>query len=116
MDEEGKSLIVTYNLDYYDVVINYLYPEGGSVLDSTCLSVAYGDVFSIEIPAITGYTCDTSVISGTMGESDLVYTVTYSAEKNDSGSSGGICSLTIVAFLLMTLSVAAIPVIRYVRL
>ena len=39
------------------------------------------------------------------------------SEKSDGGDDNkGICPLTIVAFLLMTLSVAAIPVIRYVRL
>lgn len=66
------------------VTIKYVYAKDGSQAAADYVQTAKpGTQFNVVSPAITGYIPDQSVVSGTLGEQDLVYTVTYAAEKFD---------------------------------
>ncbi len=66
------------------VTIKYVYAKDGSQAAPDYVQTAKpGTQFNVVSPAITGYVADYEVVSGTLGNQDLIYTVTYSAEKFD---------------------------------
>lgn len=68
----------------HTVTIKYVYAKDGSQAAADYVQTAQpGTQFNVVSPKITGYTPDYSVVSGTLGNMDLTYTVTYSADKFD---------------------------------
>ena len=66
------------------VTIKYVYAKDGSQAAPDYVQTAKpGTKFSVASPEIQGYIADQTVISGTLGDQDLVYQVTYVAEKFD---------------------------------
>lgn len=68
----------------YNVKINYIYAETGEEAATTYVEkFQTGDSFSVKSPLISGYTADTAVVSGTMGNQDLTYTVKYTQNPQE---------------------------------
>lgn len=66
------------------VTIKYIYAKDGSQAAPDYVQTAKpGTQFSVTSPKITGYIADYEVVSGTLGNQDLVYQVSYTAEKFD---------------------------------
>lgn len=67
------------------VTVDYVYDDENHTIahDPTTRTVKSGQDFSIDSPEIDGYTPDQTVISGTMHEQDLTYTVIYSKTPDE---------------------------------
>ena len=62
------------------LTINYKYADGSEAATAYSGEVNYGENYSVESPAVTGYTPDPAVVAGTMKNLDGVeVTVTYTA-------------------------------------
>ena len=68
----------TYTANTYSLTIRYT--GAPSAVPDHTRTVAYGSAYSVESPAVTGYSPDTPVISGTMPAEDLVVEVSYSVQ------------------------------------
>ncbi len=79
MGTEAVSETVTYTINSYDVAVKYVFADGSRADRTETVPVEYGKVYSVETPAVTGYTADKTVVSGTMGTEAVSETVTYTA-------------------------------------
>lgn len=61
----------------YKLTIAYVYENGSVAAESKISELVPGESYSVESPAVNGYTADNAVISGIMSEQDTVYTVVY---------------------------------------
>ncbi|MEA4923099.1 MAG: InlB B-repeat-containing protein [Eubacteriaceae bacterium] len=63
----------------HKVTVNYYY-QGTNVTAAPSVekSIAYGQAYTVDSPAVKGYTADTKTVSGTMGAEDKVVNVYYS--------------------------------------
>ena len=75
---EDVTVTAHYELNLYQLVIEYKYEDNTEAAPTRYdLFYAYGESYSIESPAITGYTPDIPVVEGVMGTSTLRVIVTY---------------------------------------
>ena len=71
---------VTYaSLAKYDLTINYVDADGNVLAEAVILSLLEGQTYSVDSPAIDGYTADTATVAGTMGTEAIVINVVYTA-------------------------------------
>ena len=77
MGTEDVTVDVTYNINSYNLTINYKYSNGTQAVPTHTESVNYNVGYSVSSPAITGYTADQAVVSGTMGTADVTVNVVY---------------------------------------
>ena len=61
------------------MTIHYVSTEGETLADDYVAELTEGDAYSVTSPVIRGYTTTQRVVSGTMGETDIVVTVIYSS-------------------------------------
>ena len=77
MPAEDVEVTVTYNVNNYNLTIHYVYADNTTAADDHTETLAFGAEYSVESPAITGYTADQTTVSGTMPAQDVEVTVTY---------------------------------------
>ena len=77
MGTENVTVDVTYTINSYILTVNYLYADGTTAAASHTESVNYNASYSVTSPAITGYTPDLAVVTGTMGTENVTVDVTY---------------------------------------
>ena len=63
----------------YDLTINYVDADGNALAEAVVLSLTEGQTYSVDSPAIDGYTADTATVAGTMGTEAIVINVVYTA-------------------------------------
>ncbi|MCQ2070033.1 MAG: hypothetical protein MJZ68_02765 [archaeon] len=63
----------------YKVTVKY--SGYSSIIEDKVIEVECGKEYSVESPVMEGYTADKLVISGTMGESDVIFEVVYSVNR-----------------------------------
>ncbi len=66
----------------YDVSVLYILEDGSSAAYLYSEAMHYGDAYSVYSPEIVGYTCDKSVVSGTVGTEDVRTVVTYTPDRH----------------------------------
>ena len=81
MNEEGKTITVTYNQIVAGLTINYIFENGSTAAPTYSHEYNSGDNYSVTAPAITGYTPNVDPVAGTMGDEPVVVTVTYIANN-----------------------------------
>ena len=81
MDAEGKEINVVYTPNQYDLTIHYQYEGGTEAHADHTAKVAYNSEYSVDSPAITGYTPNKATVSGTMGATPVDVTVTYTLNQ-----------------------------------
>ena len=69
----------TPSVTYYTLTVNYVYADGTTAAPSATRILAAGSSYSVESPAIEGYTPDLTVVAGTLNGNDTL-TVTYTAD------------------------------------
>ena len=75
----GENVIkVYYKKNVFTLTVKYVYAEGGTAARDHIEEVPFGEGYSVDSPAITGYVADKSNVSGTMPEKNVTETVTYS--------------------------------------
>lgn len=62
---------------FYILKIDYLYSDGTQAFETYTNAFSEGDSFSIPSPTLGGFKPSINTISGQMGNTDLLYTVTY---------------------------------------
>lgn len=77
MNLEGKTITVTYSPTPYKLTIEYVRSTGGSIADTYEQMISNGSSYSVDSPTFVGYSVDIPTVSGTMGKSDVSFTVTY---------------------------------------
>ena len=78
MGTEPVTVNVVYNINSYNLIINYKYADGSPAATTHTESVNYNAAYSVTSPTITGYTANQAVVSGTMGTADVTVDVVYS--------------------------------------
>lgn len=73
----GETVTVTYKATDNQLNIYYLYADGSKAADPVNAIYATDAQYSVTSPAITGYTANQTVISGTMGAKGATYYVYY---------------------------------------
>ena len=63
----------------HTLTIQYQYEGGSQAAEPAIRSLAAGDSYEVVSPVLSGYTADKPTVSGTMPDSDLTITVTYTA-------------------------------------
>ncbi len=63
----------------HTLTIQYQYEDGSQAAEPAIRSLAAGDSYEVVSPVLSGYTADKPTVSGTMPDSDLTITVTYTA-------------------------------------
>ena len=86
MPDEDLAVDVTYSKGLYYLTVKYQYEDGSQALPDFQSSYLYGFSYSVDSPALKGYTPNESVVSGVMPGNDLTVSVTY---KKDSGGPSG---------------------------
>ncbi len=81
----AKDLYIygSYHKAEYDITVKYVYENGTKAKEDDVYKVLYLDSYSFEVPEITGYLPDISLVSGTVstpGNAEI--TVTYTASSN----------------------------------
>lgn len=89
MPEEDVTLTVTYTSTMYPLTIHYRYTGGLQAAGSITRLLAAGAEYSIPSPAISGYTADQPVVSGTMPAEGLTVTVIYTRNSSGGGTGPG---------------------------
>ena len=75
---EDATYTANFSLNQHTLTINYVDGNGATVAPQHTSTVSYGDTYAVASPAVTGYTPDQATVSGTMPDSDVTVTVTYS--------------------------------------
>lgn len=77
----GKNPVVHvyYTRNSYTLTINYVDEQGNERAGTHTEPVAYEAKYSVDSPAVDGYTADQNTVSGTMPANDVKVTVTYTA-------------------------------------
>ena len=63
----------------HTLTIQYQYEDGSQAAEPAIRSLAAGDSYEVVSPVLSGYAADKPTVSGTMPDSDLTITVTYTA-------------------------------------
>ncbi len=75
----------TYTAQYsktvnkYGLTINYVYADGTTAAPTYTADIDFGVAYSVESPVIEGYTADTAIVTGEMGNEQIVVIVKYTA-------------------------------------
>lgn len=77
MPAKAVTVTITYSADIHKVTVTYVYDDRSEAWEPDVINVAFGQDYRIEAPYIESYTPNMSVIEGTMGNSDVNVTVTY---------------------------------------
>jgi hypothetical protein len=77
MPAQDVEVTVIYNVNSYTLTIHYVYADNTTAAPDYTETVAYDVAYSVESPAITGYTADQTIVEGTMPADDVTVTVTY---------------------------------------
>lgn len=81
VDLQGKTLHIKDDLGSFNVqhnlTIHYQYSNGTQAFETYTNTFLEGDSFSIPSPTLGGFKPSINTISGQMGNTDLLYTVTY---------------------------------------
>ncbi len=86
MPDEDLTMDVTYSKGLYYLTVKYQYEDGSQAFPDFQSSYLYGFSYSVDSPALAGYSPDKSIINGVMPGNDVSFTVTY---KKDSGGPSG---------------------------
>ena len=78
----------------HTVTVNYAVPSGYTKPESQTKTGAKGETYSFTSPTITGLTPDKAVVSGTFGDEDETFTVTYT--KTEPGTGKDLSSAKVV--------------------
>lgn len=70
-----------YKIKTLTLTVNYIKEDGSVIATQYNRELDYNSPYSVTSPTITGYTPDKSVVSGTVGKTDVTITVTYIAKK-----------------------------------
>ncbi|MBQ6265922.1 MAG: MucBP domain-containing protein, partial [Clostridia bacterium] len=62
----GKTVVVTYAADPYQLTIHYIYEDGSEAAPDAVRMIDFNSNYSVESPAITGYTASEAVVEGVM--------------------------------------------------
>ena len=81
MGTEAVTVDVTYNINSYNLTINYKYANGTEAAPTYTETLDYNAAYTVTSPSITGYTPDQAVVSGTMGTADMTVDVTYNVNS-----------------------------------
>ncbi|MBO4562112.1 MAG: MucBP domain-containing protein [Clostridia bacterium] len=76
------TVTAQYSVLSYDLMITYVYADGGQAAQPYVQSYEYGASYCVESPSIMGYTADIPVVEGVMGASNVNVTVTYTADSH----------------------------------
>ena len=71
---------VIYTVNTYELRITYVMADGTTAPAEYVAQVAYQDNYSVDSPAVAGYTPDVATVSGTMGTQAVSVTVTYTKD------------------------------------
>jgi uncharacterized repeat protein (TIGR02543 family) len=74
---------VVYTATDFTLTINYEFADGSEAATSYTATKNVGDTYSVNSPAIAGYTADRVVVAGTMPAADVTETVVYTAIDYD---------------------------------
>lgn len=75
----GTEYTVYYTPIKHTVTVHYVYDNGATAHEDYSQQYGYGENFSIISPDISGYRKDIAEVSGTMGNKDRTFVVTYTA-------------------------------------
>ncbi|MBQ9727075.1 MAG: InlB B-repeat-containing protein, partial [Kiritimatiellae bacterium] len=73
--------VASWTINDYLLTVNYLYATGGVAATAFTSNVVYDTAYSVDSPAVTGYTADRTVVSGTMGAAPVTVDVTYTVNR-----------------------------------
>ncbi len=74
---EDVEITVTYS-QFRTVTVKYVYEDGTqAIADTVKTGLKPGDTYNVPTPALTGYYPDIETVSGTVGNENIVETVTY---------------------------------------
>ena len=82
MQDEDVTVTVTYSPNSYTLTINYLDGNGNVVAPQYTATLSYNTYYSVNSPAVTGYTPDIATVSGTMGIENVTVNVTYTINQH----------------------------------
>ena len=80
MGTEAVTVNVTYNVNSYNLTINYQYTNGQEAAPQYSAPVNYSATYSVTSPEIEGYVASQDVVSGTMPAHDVTETVVYGTD------------------------------------
>ena len=78
----NKNYVANYKINTYKLTIKYNHNSGNQYPKEYVEEYEFGKPYSIQSPIIPGYTCDTEVVSGTMGSIDKTVEVNYTANTD----------------------------------
>ena len=80
----ARTLEARYTQNQYVLTINYRYSDNSQAASTyTDDQLHYNDSYSINSPAITGYTPSQATVSGTMPDEDVTVNVTYNVNSHN---------------------------------
>ena len=74
---EDTKLYAGWEIQTHRITIYYVYGDSSQAAPKYTIELDYGEVYSVESPAITGYKPDRTVVTGNMGTLDIEDTVVY---------------------------------------
>jgi len=81
---ENVTLVAQWELNKYKILIDYRFDDDSSKnYIETKSNIPYGQAYSYDVPVVSGYNSDKTVVSGTMGASDIRVTVNYTKQEED---------------------------------
>ena len=83
MVDEDVTVTVTYTINSHLLTINYVMPEGVTGPAQYSATLNYNASYSVESPAVEGYTPDIATVTGTMPDDNVTVTVTYTVNSYD---------------------------------
>lgn len=78
---EGCTLYAHWQIQSHLVTIHYVHADSSTAAPDNVQIIEYGAQYNTSSPSITGYSPDVSVVSGNMGDTDVVTTVTYTVNQ-----------------------------------
>ena len=79
--ESGCTLYTHWQIQSHQLTIHYVYTDSSEAHCDYVQELDYGQAYNVMSPTITGYTPDKATASGTMGDEDIVITVTYAVNQ-----------------------------------
>ena len=83
MVDEDVTVTVTYTINSHLLTITYVMPEGVTAPAQYSATLNYNASYSVESPAVEGYTPDIATVTGTMPDDNVTVTVTYTVNSYD---------------------------------
>lgn len=84
---EDVSITVTYTKVPHTLTIKYQYENGGTAAETHTETLKAGEMYSVQSPALEGYTASPATVTGTMPAQDITVTVTYKKDEPPPSSS-----------------------------